>query len=195
MMPVPGFRLATPYFKWRIGVRPAALVFLITSLFTALPSQAVDGYFIDIGGNSGIQSARIGMIRQWHKQWLQRSNWHMTGYWETALAYLKSEEPGGVNLLDASATPVFRLRPDASGGVQPYLDAAIGLHVMSRKQLDDNHGFSNNIQLGPLLGLGVTFGEKSQYDLGYRFQHLSSANINQPSDGVNLNEIRLTYLY
>ncbi|MDR3394497.1 MAG: acyloxyacyl hydrolase [Parasulfuritortus sp.] len=176
-------------------MRPVLLVFLITSLAAAMPSQAIDGYFTDIGGASGIQSAKIGMIRQWHQQWLQRSNWHMTGYWEAALAYLKSDGPGGVGLADASVTPVFRLRPDASGGVQPYLDAAIGLHVLSRTRLDDNHAFGNTLQFGPLLGLGVTFGEKSQYDFGYRFQHLSNAGIAQPNDGVNLQEIRLTYLY
>jgi hypothetical protein len=161
----------------------------------AMPSLAIDGYFTDIGGADSIQSIKLGMIRHWRQQWLQRDSWHITGYWETALAYLKSDSPNGTNMADASLTPVFRLRPDASGGVQPYMDAAIGLHLLSKSRLDNNHDLGCNVQLGPLLGLGVTFGEKSQYDFGYRFQHISNGGIAQPNDGLNLHEVRLTYLY
>ena len=176
-------------------MRPVALALLLTGLTTALPSFAIDGYFADLGGASGIQSLKVGMIRQWHQQWLHRSNWHMTGYWETALAYLRSDRPGGNGLADASLTPVFRLRPDASGGVQPYLDFAVGVHVLSKDKLDDSHNFGTALQFGQLFGLGVTFGEKSQYDLGYRFQHLSNLGTATPDDGANLHEVRLTYLY
>jgi lipid A 3-O-deacylase len=195
MMPVPGVRLATPIFQWRIGVRSVALALLLTGLTAATPSLAIDGYFADIGGANNIESVKLGMIRHWNRQWLQRANWHVTGYWEVALGYLKSEGPNGVGAVDASLTPVFRFRPDASGGVQPYLDAAIGLHLLSRDHLDDNHPLGSPLQFGPLLGLGVTFGDKSQYDFGYRFQHISNGGMSQPNEGINLHEVRLTYLY
>jgi opacity protein-like surface antigen len=176
-------------------LRSVALASLFSGLVFATPSLAIDGYFTDIGGNNGIQSIKIGMIRQWHDQWLHRANWHMTGYWEAALAYIKSDGLNGTGIADASLTPVFRLRPDASGGVQPYLDAGVGLHLVSKNRLDDNSKLGCNVQFGPLLGLGVTFGEKSQYDFGYRFQHISNGDMAKPNDGFDLHEIRLTYLY
>jgi lipid A 3-O-deacylase len=176
-------------------LRLVALALLLTSMTASVPSHAIDGYFTDIGGNDRVQSIRVGMIRQWHEQWLHRSNWHLTGYWEVALAYLNSDAAGGTSVADASLTPVFRLRPDASGGVQPYLDVAVGLHLLSRDRIDDSHKLGSNLNFGPLLGLGVTFGDKSQYDLGYRFQHISNGGTTKPNDGVNIHEIRLTYLY
>ncbi|NCS64898.1 MAG: acyloxyacyl hydrolase [Betaproteobacteria bacterium] len=176
-------------------MRPVALALLLAGLTAAIPCFAIDGYFADTGGADGIQSVKLGMIRHWNRQWLHRDNWHLTGYWEAALAYLRSDGPNGAGAVDVGLTPVFRLRPDASGGVQPYLDAAIGLHLVSKSRLDDRHNLGCALQFGPLFGLGVTFGDKSQYDLGYRFQHLSNAGIAQPNDGISLHEVRLTYLY
>ena len=33
----------------------------------------------------------------------------------------------------------------------------------------------------------------AKYDLGYRFQHLSNADIKKPNDGINFNQIRFSY--
>ena len=72
-----------------------ALISLLAGLAVSAPSFAIDGYFADAGGAASIQSVKLGMIRQWHRQWLHRNNWHLTGYWEFALGYLKSDAPGG----------------------------------------------------------------------------------------------------
>lgn len=168
---------------------------LLAGLAASGPSFAIDGYFVDAGGNNRLQSLKLGMIRQWQEQWLRRDHWHVTGYWEAALAYLHSDGPASKTVAEVSVTPIFRFRPDASGGVQPYLDAGVGLHLLSTSKIDANHDLGTALQFGPLLGLGVTFGDKSQFDVGYRFQHISNAGLTTPNDGLNLHEVRLTYLY
>jgi len=36
-------------------------------------------------------------------------------------------------------------------------------------------------------------GEHQQFDLGYRFQHLSNGGIKKPNQGINLNEVHFIY--
>ncbi|TCJ12284.1 acyloxyacyl hydrolase [Parasulfuritortus cantonensis] len=177
-------------------MRHSAIAFLFAGLAAAAtPAGAVDGYVVAVGGADDTQSLRVGMIRQWNDQWFNEGHWHMTGYWEGTLGYLNSDGHNGKSAADASFAPVFRLRPNAMGGAQPYWDLALSLHLLSTRKLDDRHDLGSALQVAPLVGLGVTFGGKSQYDLGYRFQHLTNLGLKEPDDGLNLHQVRLTYLY
>ena len=169
-----------------------ALAFLLTGLM-AMPALAVDGYFVEAGGGDDLRAVRVGMVRQWQRQWLDEGRWHLTGYWEASLAQVESDQPAGKSAVDIGFTPVFRFRPNASGGTQPYWDVAVGLHVLSREKLDSKHDLGGTVQIAPLVGVGVTFGEKSQYDLGYRFQH--QTRLDDDQDTLDLHQVRLTYLY
>ncbi|MDP1996021.1 MAG: acyloxyacyl hydrolase, partial [Gallionella sp.] len=43
------------------------------------------------------------------------------------------------------------------------------------------------------VGVGARFGDRRQFDLGYRFQHLSNGGIKKPNQGINFNQIRFAY--
>ena len=176
-------------------MKHSAIALLFAGLAASVPAMALDGYIAEVGSGDEVQSLRVGMIRQWDRQWLNRGHWHLTGYWEATLAYLNSDRPDGKSAADIGLSPVWRFRPNASGGAQPYWDVALGLHLLTTTRLDSKHDLGSALQLAPLVGLGVTFGEKSQYDLGYRFQHLTNAGIKDPDDGLSLHQVRLTYLY
>lgn len=176
-------------------MKHSAIAFLFAGLAASAPALAVDGYIVEIGGANNIQSLRLGMIRQWADQWFPDGHWHLTGYWEATLAYLNSDNDKGKTAADAAFAPVFRIRPNAMGGAQPYWDLALGLHLLSARKLDAKHDLGSPLLVGPLVGVGVTFGEKSQYDLGYRFQHLTNLGIRDTDDGLSLHQVRLTYLY
>ena len=91
-------------------------------------------------------------------------------------------------------TPVLRLQRDAnlSSGVTPYAEAGIGTHLFSNTKLG-NRDFSTAFQFGSIVGVGVGFGERGQYELSYRFQHLSNADIKKPNDAHDLHLLRLGY--
>lgn len=169
---------------------------MIVSLGLGLtcPVQAADGLVVESGGSPDASSLRVGAIRQWNQRWFTEGHWHLTGYWEAAIGAWQADDHGGA-VLNASLTPVFRFRPNASGGTQPYWDAGIGVMLLSKTRVGPDVRLGSAFQFNDVVGFGVTFGDKSQYDLGYRFQHVSNADIARHNDGIDFHQIRLTYLY
>ena len=153
---------------------------------------AVDGISLEAGSGDGADMARVGLQWQWKSRWFQGENWHLGGYWDLALGYWHRSSPPGYNedITEIGLTPVFRFqRNDLKG---PYLEAAVGFHLLSRTSLGDKR-FSTQFQFGDHLGAGLRFGAKGEFDLGYRFQHLSNAGIKRPNDGINFHQVRLQY--
>jgi hypothetical protein len=48
-------------------------------------------------------------------------------------------------------------------------------------------------QFADHIGFGILFGEHKQFELGYRFQHISNGGIKQPNQGLNLNLLHFVY--
>ena len=141
---------------------------------------------------------RIGLQNKWERTWLNDGAWYVGGYWDAELAYMGSDHKKSKNdeLFDLSLTPVFRLQRDASlsSGVSPYAEAGIGPHLLSETRLG-NQQYSTALQFGTLVGFGLGFGEKGQYEISYRFQHISNADIKTPNQGMNLHLLRLGYSF
>ena len=55
--------------------------------------------------------------------------------------------------------------------------------------------FGSSFQFGDHIGGGIRFGDKGQYDVGYKYQHLSNAGIKQPNQGINYHILRLQYRF
>jgi lipid A 3-O-deacylase len=74
--------------------------------------------------------------------------------------------------------------------ISPYVEGAIGFHLISPVRLEESRGFSTAFQFGDHIGAGARFGEHGRYDLGLRFQHLSNAGIKKPNNGINFTQLR-----
>ena len=137
---------------------------------------------------------RIGLQNRWERSWFEGGAWYVSGYWDAELAYLESDRGDHNELVDVSLTPVLRVQRDASlsSGVTPFAEAGIGAHLLSDTRLGVRV-FSTAFQFGSHIGLGLGFGERGQYELSYRYQHLSNADIKQPNDGLDLHLLRLGY--
>ena len=100
------------------------------------------------------------------------------------------------DLFDLSLIPVFRWQRDASlsSGVSPFAEAGIGPHLLSDTQLTDQ-AYSTALQLGTLVGFGIGFGDRGQYELSYRYQYVSNLDIKKPNDGMNQHLLRLGYAF
>ncbi|MGB5105671.1 MAG: acyloxyacyl hydrolase [Candidatus Zixiibacteriota bacterium] len=100
---------------------------------------------------------------------------------------------GDRDIVDISATPVFRLQgADHSPNIRPYFEAAIGFHYISDIQMRQRV-LSTNFQFGDHLGIGVVFGKSKTIDVSYLFQHLSNASIKRPNSGINFHILRIGY--
>jgi lipid A 3-O-deacylase len=141
---------------------------------------------------------RLGLQNRWGRTWFNGGAWNVGGYWDAEFAYIEADAGQGENnnLYDISLTPVFRLQRDTalSSGVSPFADAGIGAHLLSETSLGDNN-YSTAFQFGSLIGFGLGFGKHGQYELGYRFQHISNAGIKDPNDGISLHLLRLGYAF
>ncbi|HXI36508.1 MAG TPA: acyloxyacyl hydrolase [Burkholderiales bacterium] len=166
-----------------------ALCFMLASPARAQePSPfASDGVSFEAGSGNGAEMWRIGVTKKWRKRWLEAGNWHLGGYWE--LQY--GEWYGGNTIHDLGFTPVWRFQQTERSRFSPYVEAAIGFHLIQPVRLTDTRGFSTAFQFGDHVGAGVRFGERQKLDLGVRFQHLSNGGIKEPNNGINFTQVRL----
>ncbi len=73
-----------------------------------------------------------------------------------------------------------------------YVEGGAGIHLLSHTRIDERV-FSTSFQFGELLGAGVNFGDREQYSIGVRIQHISNGRIKEPNDGITFGEIRFAY--
>jgi len=156
-------------------------------------SFASDGVSLEIGKGVGESAEmwRIGVTRNWKRKWLETGNWHLGGYWETQVGQWSG--PNKRTVSELGLTPVLRFQQTKLSPVSPYVEAAIGFHVITPTTFSGDRHFGGSFQFGDHIGAGARFGEKGRYDLGLRFQHLSNGGIKKPNDGINFLQARLLY--
>jgi hypothetical protein len=170
-----------------------APITLVFGLAAISPSLAMSGASIEIGrGDDSTTMARISARWDWENHWSINQNWITSGFWEASLGRLNADGTGSNNLWDIGLTPVFRLR---SGVSTFYLEGAIGAHFLSKIRINNRRSLGSSFNFGDHVGFGWNFGDKDRYELGYRFQHLSNADLAAPNDGINFHQIRLGYNY
>lgn len=167
----------------------------VLSLSGLAAAHAVDGFGIQAGwGDESTKQLRVNAKWDWDRKWLEGGNWYLTGYWEAALGRWDGKGDGAKNVSEVAVTPVFRLlRADRKTG--PYFEAGIGAHLASAKRINREREFGSHFNFGTHVGVGMLFGDKGRYDLGYRFQHLSNAGLSRPNDGINFHQVQLRYNY
>lgn len=144
------------------------------------------------GKSEGTDVGQVAVQWSWSRRWLQGGDWHVGGYWDLGLGHWRRGVTAGQNgsITEIGATPVFRLHRNSLSGF--YLEAGIGLHLLSKSSLGEKQ-FSTLFQFGDHLGFGYRFGARDALDLAYRYQHLSNADIKKPNDGIEFHQIRLQY--
>jgi hypothetical protein len=160
-----------------------------------VPAFAVDGFAAEAGRGDGVDMGRITVQWDWSQPLLKRSDWQIGGYWEAGIGQWHDGSVAAGqndNITEIGLTPVFRL--EGTSRVGPYLEAAIGFHLLSHSQIGGKR-MSTAFQFGDHLGFGYRFGAKRAFDLGYRFQHLSNGSIKRPNPGINFHQLRLQYRF
>jgi lipid A 3-O-deacylase len=175
---------------------------LALTLWSMLPAAHADrdvwadGLSLTIGGGSHLDVYRIGMQKRWNHSWFKGGAWYLGGYWDTELALMEADRGESDNVYGISLTPVLRYQRDArlSSGVTPFAEAGMGPHLLSETQLGTSN-LATAFQVGSLLGLGLGFGDKGQYELTYRYSHVSNLGIKEPNDDLDLHLVKLGYSF
>jgi lipid A 3-O-deacylase len=141
-----------------------------------------DSFSFEAGrGDDHADVWRAGLQWNWDKHWLEGRAWRLGAYWD--LQFGQWTGPSAVT--DVSLTPVFRYERLASTGARPYVEAAIGFHMLSDLRISPRRVFSTRFQFGDHVGIGVRFGERQRHDLSLRLQHVSNGGIRRPNPGIN----------
>ncbi len=162
-------------------------------------AYAVDGMSFEYGdsnsSNTDVKLYRVGVQWKWSQKWLNIGNWHLGGYWDASLGFWDNNTAGATHssIFDIGVTPVFRFQQNSPSGISPYVEAGIGFHFLSHTSVSRQRQFGSSFQFGDHVGFGLRFGGRGEYDLGYRYQHLSNAGIKQPNNGINFHQLRLQY--
>jgi len=154
----------------------------------AIPAAAVDGVSLEAGrGEENTDSWRLGVHWDWDRQWFADRAWRLSGSWELQFG----QWSGPISAVtDVSLTPVFRLEPSSPSALSPYLEAAIGFHLVSDYRITGRRFFSTKFQFGDHVGAGVRFGNRHEHDVGLRLQHLSNGGLRRPNPGINFLQLR-----
>jgi hypothetical protein len=162
--------------------------FLLALLLFANPSRAVEGASFEAGRGNGADLWRAGLQWDWQARWLQSANRHLGGYWDAQVGQWSGSDKNTIT--DLGLTPVFRYQETVPSSISPYVEGAIGFHLISPVRLEEHRGFSTAFQFGDHVGAGARFGGRGRYDLQLRFQHLSNAGIKKPNNGINFTQLR-----
>ncbi len=81
----------------------------------------------------------------------------------------------------------------SAGQVRPFIEAGAGVRLLTHPTISDNFSMSTAFQFADVVGVGAQFGERQQYQVGYRFQHVSNAGIKEPNPGVNFHQFYVQY--
>jgi hypothetical protein len=173
------------------------LALLLGALLFSCNLYALDAVSVEYGNGDSADMARIGAAWDWDKQWFTDGDWLVTGSWEASIGTWRGNSTVGNNqtITDIGVTPVFRLQQKNMSGFAPYAEAAIGFHMITPTFIYANRKFGSAFQFGDHLGFGVRFGERQQFDLAYRYQHLSNGGIKQPNQGINFSQVRFAYRF
>lgn len=170
----------------------------VAALCAAQAGIAADGVFdsmsVEAGGGEHVQVLRLAAQKDWNKEWLATSSYHLSGYWDANIAYWRGNRWDNIpdnrkNLAVIGITPVFRWEADDKLGF--YADAGIGASLFSSVYRNTHRQLSTAYEFADHVGAGYVFDKN--WEIGARLQHYSNGGIKHPNGGVNLFVVKAAY--
>jgi hypothetical protein len=99
---------------------------------------------------------------------------------------------GGITRrFDVNVTPVWRSETAFGGAAKGYVEAGLGVYLLSHTINNDNNRLPSSLEFGSHLGVGVQLDPR--LSVGLAVQHISNAGLKQPNGGINLYMLTASY--
>ena len=99
---------------------------------------------------------------------------------------------GGITRrFDLNVTPVWRSESAFGGAAKGYVEAGLGVYLLSHTINNDNNRLPSSLEFGSHLGVGVQL--EPRLSVGLAVQHISNAGLKQPNGGINLYMLTASY--
>jgi lipid A 3-O-deacylase len=173
---------------------PAVLAACLAAV-AATATAADTTLLLEFGVNEGEEDVeRYGAAVRWDLglKWLETGDWHLGTHLEMSVTYWdgKPGTTGEDELVDFGLTPILRYQRTATSGLAPFAELGVGAHVHTEDGIG-NRDFDIPFAFGTHFGAGARFGPQNQYELVYRFQHLSNAGLGDDNPGINFHAVQL----
>jgi len=147
------------------------------------------------GDDVEVAAAALRMA-EW-KSWRRGDRWRysLAPEWQIGVWHATQSGINGARVIDGSLTGVLTIRPSSSDRSPYYMDVGFGVHMLSHVRISDERNFGSSFQFGEFLGLGADLGERRQYSLAARVQHVSNGGIKKPNPGVTFMQVVLQYRF
>lgn len=158
---------------------------LLVSTALATTLLAPSAFALDVSAALGTTAQgeltyRLGMSRDWNRQWLNSDRGHLTGYWDAGYTHWAAGTYSAAHTL--SFSPVFVYRFNGEGeGPRPFIEVGIGISVFSSTQVG-RRNMSSAFHFEDRLGAGYQFAGGTS--LGVRAIHYSNAGLKMPNQGI-----------
>ena len=167
------------------------------ALGCASAAAHADRFGLQLGGgvaNHDIKKADLGVVWDPDINWWEIGGFHFTLLGEGHVAYWHTTEDNAVHpsIWEFGITPVVRF-VKSSGYFRPFIEAGIGVRLLSHARITEDLTVSTAFQFADMVGVGMIFGAKQNYQAGFRFQHVSNAGIKDPNPGINFSQLYLQY--
>jgi lipid A 3-O-deacylase len=167
-----------------------------TALLATSSLAVADQFGVQLSGGLADHHVRkldLGLVWDPNLTWWQIGDWHFALVGEAHAAWWHTDE-GNIhdNIGEFGVTPVFRFIK-GSGAIRPFFEAGVGVRLLTSPEISSHYTFSTAFQFADMVGVGAQFGGRQQYQVGYRFQHVSNGSIKEPNPGINFQELYLQY--
>lgn len=147
---------------------------------------------IDVGSDNTVQQVRLALGADWSDTLYQGKQFKIDGRWEINANMWQSTEsdPQNKNGWIVGLTPVFQYSWMQSR-FSPYFELGGGPQYLSDIVIENEYK-STQFQFGSILGFGIA---TKQFEMGYRYLHISNANIEIPNPGTDFHNFHLGYKF
>jgi hypothetical protein len=172
-------------------------LFYIVLFFAGANVALANSVVLELGTIEGDENAeRFGGAFRLapEKKWFASGDWYLTSYYEFGVTYWDGDKgtEDKDSLVDFSFTPVFRYQRTLESEIVPFVEFGAGAHIHTETGIGDKD-IDIPFSFGSHIGAGARFGEQREYEITYRFQHLSNAGLGDENPGLNFHVIQFGY--
>lgn len=143
----------------------------------------------DHGEDLTLTNNRLAIGADWDEKVYESANWEIVGRWDLSFHRWTSDSGEGTqsgSIIGLSPVFHYQLKNMA---YTPFIEMGGGPHLLSDIEIEDEYK-STQFQFGSIFGLGV---KRDGIEVGYRYLHISNANIKMPNPGTDIHSLHLAY--
>lgn len=168
------------------------LLLLFIAFFLSINVHALElNYGVDVGESKhDVRIYRVFAQKEFDTAFYDNEYLSLSGYHEASLNFWDSKRSS--DTISALAySPVFTLSFKKCKLFTPYVEAGVGVAVLSDRKIDTTD-MSTNFQFEDRVGIGF---KKGDFDFHLRYMHYSNGGIKGENDGVDLGLAGFSYRF